>query len=404
MVENAAPDHLHILHIIPYFEPAWAYGGPVRVITELTKRLAERGHEVWVYTTDAKDTHHRAAAGRHTIGRVKVWRFRNLSNRLAWRRLFMPLGLRPQLQRWMTCFDMIHLHEYRSLLNVFALPELERTDIPYVLTPHGGLPAELGRSRIKRFYDVLYGRRLLAKASRLHALTGMERQQCLDMGLPEDRIVVIPNGIEVGIEPMAEAAAFRQRYDISKKCAIVGYLGRLSPIKGLDFLVDAFAEVLKQRPESMLALVGPDDGAKEALEARIEQLGIHAAVRLIGYIGESEAKAAAYRAFDVYVLPSRYENQPTTILESLLNAVPSILSDRCGLATQLVDADVARSVPFGDTHALAKEILDVLERPAKAREQAKRGKQYVTKHFDWEELTNRWIEVYRACVDEAAAR
>lgn len=392
------PERLRILHIIPYFNPAWAYGGSVRVASELVAQLTRRGHDLAVFTTDTLDAKNRLPAGEHLVEGARVVRFRNLSNRLAWNRLFIPPGFAWQLGQRLRRFDVIHLHEYRSLQNAFALGGLLRYRLPYVVMPHGSLPAELGRTGIKHVYDALYGRRMLENAARLHALTEMEREQYHALGLPTERTVIIPNGIDVtAFEIEADLTAFKRRYQISDDQPVIGYLGRLNHIKGLDFLIDAFAEVLKQRPEAVLVLAGPDDGERPALEAQIKRLGITNAVRFTGFMGGIEEKAAAYRAFDVYVLPSRYENQPTTMLEALLNRTASILTDRCGMARSLSHAGVARVVPFGDVSHLAGEIIRQLGNPDQAA--VERGKQYVIDHFNWDTLTDQWVEVYHACRD-----
>ena len=88
---------LRILHVVPYYEHAWAYGGVPRVATTLTRGLARRGHDVTVCTTDAGDATTRAPQP-HTPhpgpGRLDVHVFRNLSNRLAYRwQLFTPSTL-----------------------------------------------------------------------------------------------------------------------------------------------------------------------------------------------------------------------------------------------------------------------------------------------------------------------
>jgi glycosyltransferase involved in cell wall biosynthesis len=391
------PDPLRILHITPYYAPAWAYGGSPRVAYELATRLAARGHAVTVLTTDAHDASGRAEPGVHTIDGVTVHRVRNLSNRLAWRRVFLPVGFRQVARRLIPGADVVHVHEARSLLNAAALPVLRRS-APYVVMPHGGLPAGLGRAPLKRVYDALWGRRLLDGACRLHALTDMERDPYFALGMSPRRVVLIPNGIDAAAFDLdADPAGFRARYDIPVDAPVVGYLGRLNEIKGLDGLVDAFALVLADHPSTILLLVGPDDGARAALVAQIALLGISHAVRFTGMITGDLDKAAAYRAMDVYALPSRYENMPVGLLEALLNGTPGIVSDRCGLAARLGAADVARVTPYGDADALAGEINALLCNKASADALAGRGRDYVTAHFDWEAVVDRWEAVYRAC-------
>jgi glycosyltransferase involved in cell wall biosynthesis len=404
-MKTAAPERLRILHIVPYFNPAWAYGGPVRVAYELNKRLVERGHDVLIYTTDALDSSQRSPAGEQIIDGVKVRRFPNLSNRMAWNRLFVPLGFGRNLARLMSQFDVIHLHEFRTLQNAYALPGLRRFHLPYIVMPQGGLPPELGRTAIKHVYDALYGRPLLRNASRLHALTDMERHQYLALGFHDRRIIVIPNGIDVtAFDFEADVAEFKRRHDIPERRPVVGFLARLNRIKGPEFLVDAFAHVLSACPDTILMLAGPDDGVQSEIEAQIDRLGIREAVRFVGFVADEQTKSAAYRASDVYVLPSRYEIQGITVMEALLNATPTITTDRCGLASRLVEAGVARAVSFGDREALIKEIVDVLSHPAQARAEAERGRQLMVEGFNWDILTDQWIEVYRTCIVEAAQR
>ena len=391
---------MHILHITPYYAPAWAYGGSVRVAYELATRTAAQGHTVTVLTTDALDATRRAAPGMHTIDGVTVHRLPNLSNALAWRRVFLPRGFRRAAAQFVPAADVVHVHEARSLLNAAALPALRRAGTPTIISPHGSLPAELGRTAYKRLYDALWGRAFLERACRLHALTEMEQRQFLALGLPADRTLRIPNGIDVTAADLpADVDAFKRRFDIPPGQPVVGFLGRLNTIKGLDFLVDAFALVLARRPDAVLLLAGPDDGARPALEAQVERLGLRRAVRFTGMLTADVDKAAAYRATNVYVLPSRYEILAITALEALLNATPSIVTDRCGLAGELQAAGIAEVVRFGDAPALAARIVAALAEPERAREQARRGQEYVRERFSWEVVTAQWLEAYRACLD-----
>jgi glycosyltransferase involved in cell wall biosynthesis len=270
--------------------------------------------------------------------------------------------------------------------------------------PQGGLPPELGRTLIKHIYDAIFGRRLLRNASRLHALTDMERQQYLALGVPDQRIIVIPNGIDVtAYDFEVDVEGFKREHDIPLGRPIVGFLARLNHIKGPEFLVEAFARVLKQIPDAILVLAGPDDGVQRDIEAQIDQLNIRDAVRFVGFIGDDRTKAAAYRASDVYVLPSRYEIQGITVMEALLNATPTITTYSCGLASRLVSEGVAQAVSFGDVDALVNEISTMLRYPEQAKAQAERGRALMVGEFNWDTLADQWIEVYRMCIAETSA-
>ena len=103
------------------------------------------------------------------------------------------------------------------------------------------------------------------------------------------------------------------------------------------------------------------------------------------------------------MLPSRYEIQGITVMESLLNGVPTITTDRCGLAPTLIETGIGHVVSFGDVEALAGEIITMLDHPDQAQAQAAYGQRYIRENYNWDTLTDQWIEVYRACIAEARA-
>jgi len=394
-------DSLNILHITPYYEPAWAYGGSPRVAVELCRRLSRRGYRVTVLTTDACDADTRAPQGTHTIDGVQVIRVRNLSNRLAWSRVFLPMGFRRMADQFVQQVDVVHIHEIRSLLNAAVLPVLRST--PTIIMPHGGLPYSLGRGLYKQVFDALWGKRLIAGACRCQALTGMEQEQWRAMGVPDNRIALIPNGIDLeAFNINVDLLSFRRRFDLPVDAPVVSFLGRLNRIKGLDDLIAALAAVLKTHPGAYLLLAGPDDGMQAELENQIARLGIGQQVRFTGMLTSDADKAAVYRVSAVYVLPSRYENLPTTVLEALLNATPCIVSDRCGLATRLAKASAAAIVPSGDIDALARQITAHLDHPASMRRRAERAQRWVRQNFDWETVTDSWEVVYHECAQSAS--
>src|SRR5262245_46457217 len=106
---------LRILHVSPYGESAWAYGGIPRVVGALSRGLAARGHFVTVCTTDVCDDstrlpHDPGIGFTVSEGATQVV-FRNLSNRLAYRQqMYLPIGLRQFLHRHARDFDVAHVH------------------------------------------------------------------------------------------------------------------------------------------------------------------------------------------------------------------------------------------------------------------------------------------------------
>jgi glycosyltransferase involved in cell wall biosynthesis len=384
---------MRILHIIPYFYPAWAYGGTCRAAWELARATARQGHDVIAYTTDALDSRRRAGPPFEVVDGVVIHRFPNLSNRLAWGRLFLPLTFGSKLEEAIREADVVHLHEYRSLQDAMALPILTRLRKPYIITAQGGVPLLVGRFALKRVYDSWVGRKLIARATRLHALNTMEREQFLQAGGRPDQIFIAPNGLHVGeFKTLPPADEFRAKYGIPHDAPLVLFLARVHKIKGPDFLMAAFAELKRTLSDSVLVIAGPDDGFLPEVKRQAAALGIESAVRFIDYL-DGAAKLEAYQAADVYVLPSAYEILGITLLEALACRTPVITTDRCGLKEVVAENNLGEVVKFGDASAMKSALLQMLNERGKTD----RGREYVLSNFGWDKIAARWEAVYQQC-------
>lgn len=388
---------MRILHIIPYFYPAWAYGGTCRAAWEVARATARRGHEVVACTTDTLDSRRRATPASEVVEGVEIHRSANLSNRLAWDRLFLPLTFEIDLARELRRADVVHLHEYRSFQNAVALSAIERAHKPFILTAQGSVPLLLGRFTLKRLYDALVGKRLISQACRLHALNAMEQKQFLAAGGRLEQIFTAPNCIDVEeYRALPESNSFRAQHDIPPGAPLVLFLARINKIKGVDFLVSAFAEALSELPDAVLAIAGPDDGFLPQVKEQIQTLGIETRVRFIGYI-DGAAKLEAYQAVDVYVLPSTYEILGITLLEALACRTPVITTAQCGLADELRRHELGLVVEYGDVSGLKDELARVLRDREAARRGADRRREHVLANFNWNTVAERWEAVYREC-------
>src|SRR2546425_11232262 len=98
---------MRILQVVPYFAPAYAYGGPPETVHKLSLALARRGNEVTVLSTDAFDSSTRQPFARDSDG-LHVHYVRNLSNYLAWsHQLFLPIGTAKFLRERLGDFDIV---------------------------------------------------------------------------------------------------------------------------------------------------------------------------------------------------------------------------------------------------------------------------------------------------------
>lgn len=388
---------MRILQVIPYFCPAWAYGGPLRNAYGLCKELVKRGHEVTVFTTDTLDSRNRVKETQEIIDGIEVRRFRNLSNTIAYRdKIFispsMIFGLRNSLRN----FDMIHMHEYRTLQNLIVHHYAKKYGTPYVLQTRGSMVRIMTKVKLKQLYDILWGYRLLRDASKVVALTQIEAEQYKSMGVSPDKIEIVPNGIDLAeFENLPPRGEFRKKWGINNSQKIVLFLSRIHKIKGPDLLAKAFATLVKDYNNIQLVIAGPDDGYLLSLKKLIADLEISDKVLFTGSLYGQE-KLKAYVDADVYVLPSVYETFPVAVLEACACGTPVILTDRCGIAG-MIDGQAGLVVPY-DKEQLQQALLHMLDDDKMRLRFGEKGKLLVREKFNWENIIKQVVSIYESCI------
>jgi glycosyltransferase involved in cell wall biosynthesis len=206
-----------------------------------------------------------------------------------------------------------------------------------------------------------------------------------DYAFASDRVITVPNGIDATRFQPDEAARPRMRemWAIPKQAFVYGSVGRLTHPKGLDLAIDAFAQLT---PLSSGAGDGPDlvlVGAGEehdALVAQADRLGV--ADRVV-FPGFAASPLTSYQAFDVFLIPSRFEAMPFSLLEAMACGCQIIASGVGGIPDVLSSPDFGDLVPRDDREALAEAMQRALVRPTDTRERRSRAaRQRVIDAFD----------------------
>ena len=391
---------MRLLHVVPYYEQAWAYGGIPRLATTMTRALAHRGHRVTVCTTDVRDERMRASSGEVNAHGIDVRMFRNLSNSLAYHlQFFAPIGLRQYMRRAAGTFDVAHIHACHNLPGVIAAAELSRAGVPYVVSPNGTAKPIERRIMAKRLFAVTAGRSLLSAAARVIAVSRAEVRQLRAIGVSESAIVQIPNPIdEQEVDRLTDPRGFRTRWDLGD-APIVLFLGKLTPRKGVTDLVRAFATL--DAPAAVLVVAGNDMGARRSVEALVTNLQLRKRVTFTGLLSGQE-RLDALAAATVVVYPSRDEIFGLVPLEALLCGTPVVVCNDSGCGEVIAVTGGGQTVPHADIGALAAAIKAVLGNEPQWRNRARMAAIVARERFGSGVISEQLEALYAAVLHDVA--
>ncbi len=389
---------MRILSVTETYEPFLEFGGPPVKVRALARGLAGHGDPVTVLTADwgfeaRASENERAGAtggpfgwqreenGVKTIYLPTWFSYRSVSWNPAVKR-FCKVRLQD--------FDVAHIYGLYDFLGPAVADACTKRKIPYVLEPIGMFVPIVRSLRLKRVYHALYGRRLFENASAIVATSEQEIEELVSGGVTRAKIALRRNGVEAP-EGWPERGTFRRKLGIGKEAKVVLFLGRLSEKKSPEMLLQSFSILAAADRAKHLVFAGPDEsGMMARLSAKAAQLGLGSQVHFSGAIFE-EAKWAAYRDADVFVLPSQNENFGNTAAESIAAGTPVVVTEQCGIAPLL--ADVAGLVVPHEEASLGRAINAVLD-DSELRARLAEGCATVTARLGWEEPVREMEALY----------
>lgn len=387
---------LRIVHVVPYFAPAWSYGGIPRLVFELAIEQAKE-HIVTVITTDALDAQSRHPNGGETISwlndNLKAVYLKNISNHIAYyHQLFLPLGLRSALDKALSDAQILHIHGHRHVLEVVSAYMAQRMKLPYVITANGTSARIERRQNVKAILDFLVMDDILARASACVAVSRAEIVQYVARGVAPERIEIIPNGLYTqAFSNLPLKGEFRKKWNIPD-VPIVLYLGKITSRKGLEHLVSA-VDLLRREMDLRLVIAGNDMGFLGKVKLEVAKRNLNDFVVFTGLVDGKE-KLSVYVDAEVTVYPSQYEIFGLVPFESLLCGTPVIVSNDCGCGEIIGENNIGETVPYGDAQSLAMAIKGVIREKETAMEKVRRGKKFIREKLDWRIIAGETVRLY----------
>ncbi len=234
-------------------------------------------------------------------------------------------------------FDVIHIMGMYESIGAAIAMFAGRWKIPYVLEPSGMLVPILRSFHKKNIYHRLVGYRMALRAAYVLATSEQEAAGIETSGVAPDRIVLRRNGVNLQeFSNLPKRGALRARLGIAQDVPIFLFVGRVNPIKKLEHLIEAFAQL--ERQDSYLVIVGPVEGNdyRQFLDDLIFARGIVKRVQFTGPLFGSE-KLEAFVDADQFIMPSASESWGNAIVEAIAAGIPVIVTDTCGVARYVRD-------------------------------------------------------------------
>jgi glycosyltransferase involved in cell wall biosynthesis len=318
---------LKVAQLVPYYAPV--IGGVEVVCQCISEELAARGHEVHVFTANRshKGSPHREMPADETMNGVHVHRFKSYVN-VGHYGLFP--GFVPALKNG--GFDVVHAHGYRQPQSEIGARVGAKIHVPTILHVHGGFYTQ---SRAKRLLYSLYdsaARRHKANVfDRFIALSEGDRDNLLELNVPENRISIIRNAAETQAFETVDAMRFRERHGLVGRRVIL-YLSILHHFKRPEKLVRVLPRLIEKAPDVFLLFVGPDAGEFQKVRELGESLGVTEYYKWLGPL-QGEEKHEAFECAEFLALPSDEDPYPLVLLEAMAHGKPVLTTTVVGQAS-----------------------------------------------------------------------
>lgn len=397
---------MKILHVAHFFYPCLSAGGVVNASYQIASNQS-KDNDVKVISSDSCKERLKFPNGRYDVDvdGIKVDYFKNLSNGFKLKTMLdTPLAAPFKIREDIKDYDIVHIHEHRQTLAIIASYFARKNNIPYIVQAHGSVLPFFQKEGLKNLFDKVFGFKILHNASCVFALTEVEKEQYLKMGVDEERIEIVPLGINLEeYENLPSFGKFRSKFNIAENDKLILFVGRIHEIKGLGLLIDAFNDLINQNYEKnsledtgghsiKLAIVGPDDGYLTELEDKIKEYSLEENVIITGPLYKEEKQEALVDC-DLFVMTSKYESFTTSGLEAMACSKPLVLTKNNHIH-DWVDGNVGLACE-DNKDSLREAIEKVLFDEELSQIFAENGRKLINEKYNWDIINDQILEIYR---------
>jgi glycosyltransferase involved in cell wall biosynthesis len=340
---------LNILHVAEYY-----FANPD--FARLGKELAERNHHLSVVTSI------RPVDKREQVDNAEIFEVDPLATlyRLPHTLTFAPSSIYKIVKQ--QDIEVMHLLNDLSTNAAFASLTSRLTDVPYVYTIQGP-GTKLGHPLVDSViwaYHQTIERWIVNRAKKVILLSKSLIPTAEELRVERDRMAVVPSGMDPthfsSERPEIKEKAQRLRNELDLNDRIVlGYLGRLTPVKGLEILFSAVRQIQDEYPKLTVLIVG--DGA---LRKNLEAIASKLKVRTI-FTGWIKDTMPYYSLMDIFALPSFSEGLANVLLEAMAMEKAIVATEVGGNPDIISNGENGFLVPAGDSKSMASALRQLIE-------------------------------------------
>ena len=296
--------------------------------------------------------------------------------------------------------ELIHAHvPYR--VGIPALRAARRLGLPFTYEMRGmweesavasgrWRPGGLAYRRFRRMET-----KVLRAADSVICISETLRQEAISRGISEDKISVVPNAVDAEVV-REESDLFHEMKEKLEEKLVVGYIGSLRELEGVDLTAEAVS-ILKKKGVDVNFFVLSSEAGQDDLRAYCDELGIAENSHIVGPVPHDQV-APFYDLIDVFVV-SRPDTRVTRLVtplkpfEAMRSGRAVVVADLPALAEIVEDGDTGCLYPAGDAQALADTVEELLNDAGKRENLGKSAKKWISKERTWNKLVSK-IQLY----------
>ena len=278
--------------------------------------------------------------------------------------------------------ELLHSHGYKGNILLGLLPRGIRR-LPLLITVHGW--TSTGHLNKMSLYEWL-DKKCLARAD--HVVMVNPLMQKLPSLKRLKTTTVIENGI--GLAKTEDQELNLEIITFIKQRTTLVAVGRFSPEKGFNYLLDSLSQLVQQGQDIQLLLLG-DGGLRQELTEQAKTLGLLNRVFMPGHVSQVESYLGQCA---VFVMPSLTEGLPIALLEAMQTGIPIVASAVGGIPDVLDDGQAGALVPAADPELLANALVTILTDSKYAETLGKRGQLRVKENYSSHTMAEKYLHLY----------